>query len=79
MLQLGEEEPAKAAGAETPRRGAAENSFDSEGVTWTMLRYLLESSGERSEETASEDGAIEPLGPETPRMRPLRENLNMLG
>jgi len=79
-LQLGEEEPAEVAGAETPRGGAAETSFDSEGSTGTVLRYLLESSGERSgEETASEDGAIEPLGPETPRMRALRENLNMLG
>ena len=62
MLQLGEEEPAEAAGAETPRGGAAENAFGSVGSTGTVLRYLLESSVERSgEETASEDGAIEPL------------------
>ena len=49
-LQLGEEEPAEVAGAETPRGGAAETSFDSKGSTGTVLRYLLESSGERSGE-----------------------------
>ena len=47
-LQLGEEEPAEAGGAETPRGGAAENSFDSEESMGTVQRYLLESSGERS-------------------------------
>ena len=62
------------------RGGAAEDSFDSEWSTWTVLRYLLESSGERSgEETASGGGVIELLGLETPRMRAIREKLNMLG
>ena len=79
MLQLGEEEPAEVASAETLRGGTAETSFDTEGSMGTMLLwYLLELSSERSgEETASEDGAIELLGLETPQMRALRENLNI--
>ena len=56
MMQLSEEELAEAAGMETLRESAAEDSFDSEGSMGTVLWYLLESSSERSGEEMASGG-----------------------